>query len=106
MVEKMWDHIFSQPEPQAQPEDEVLMDEGQEELVAEEDGAEKRYGVAQLEQERADFERARVLSLQEGFRPQASVIDALRSLGENGDCLSGSRGPAAGVGSGGGSCFT
>ena len=97
MVEKMWDTIFNQPGPQAQPEDEIHMEEGGEE----EDGTENRYDVAQRAQERADFERARVLSLQEGYRPQAPVLDALRSLGINGDCLSGSRGPAASVGLGG-----
>ena len=96
MVEKMWDTLFQQPGPQAQLEDEVLMEGGEEE-----DGTESRYDVAQRAQERADFEQARVLSSQEGYRPQAPVLDALRSLGINGDCLSGSRGPAASVGLGG-----
>ena len=103
MLVHLWDkvHTGAAKAPVLQPEEEEEegnLEEEEDTLGAE---TERRYDVAQLERERADREMARVLSEQGGYRPQASVLNALWSLGVNQISLNSSRNPAASVWSGG-----
>ena len=85
MLTHLWDTVHARrsrapPVLQLEEEEEEDWEEEEDTLGAE---TERRYDIAQAERELADSERARILSNQGGYRPQASVLSTLQGLLSN-----------------------